>query len=122
MFWAIYQKLLNSSPCIEYIVLEVADGIFQRETSLLLSDKKIQSRVNAWVFSCCDSLSAVGGLRILRDQYGIFPVALSGPVANSPLSIQEVIKNEPSTQFFNNMKVDPEKIFKIFQTSYTPIE
>jgi hypothetical protein len=87
----IYQTLLNelaeSKP--EYIVMEIADGLFQRETSMLLSNKNFMDTIHNVVFSCGDSLSVMAGLQVLKSLH-IHPCMISGRFTMSPLLITEV--------------------------------
>ena len=87
----IYQTLLNKigehKP--SYIVMEIADGLFQRETSFLLNDKDFMKTIHNTVFSCGDSLSVMAGLQVLNEM-GIKPCMISGRFTMSPLLIEEV--------------------------------
>jgi hypothetical protein len=87
----IYQTLLNKigehKP--DYIVMEIADGLFQRETSFLLSEPRFMNTIHNVVFSCGDSLSVMAGLQVL-NQWGIQPCMVSGRFTMSPLLITEV--------------------------------
>lgn len=87
----IYETLLTatlpSRP--EYVVVEIADGLYQRETKFLYMNKEFMSTVHAVLFSAGDSLSALHGYELLKAQ-GITPMALSGLFTASPLLIKEV--------------------------------
>jgi hypothetical protein len=79
--------LLEDRP--EFIVLEIADGIFQRETRLLLQDGGFRDTIDAVLYAAGDSLSCESGVRWLREwNYNV--AAVAGPVANSRLGIEEV--------------------------------
>jgi len=67
-----------------YWIVELADGILQRETAMLLSHPDVTGRLDKLIFG------ALGGLRILRDTYGLEPNAISGLVSGSPLGIREL--------------------------------
>lgn len=71
-----------------WVVMEVADGLLQRETSMLLRTPEFRDRVNAWVFATGDPLAAAGGVARLRA-WGIEPLAVSGIVSMSPLGARE---------------------------------
>lgn len=71
-----------------WIVIEIADGVLQKETATLLQSSSFTTTVNAWVFATSDSLSALGGLTVLRG-WGIEPVAISGLISMSPLAMKE---------------------------------
>lgn len=87
----IYQSLIDSlaGENLEYIVMEIADGLMQRETMFLLQDKAFMSTIHKVIFSCGDSLGAFYGVQLLRE-WGIEVAAISGRFTMSPLLIQEV--------------------------------
>jgi hypothetical protein len=79
-------RLRALSP--DYVVLEVADGIFQRETAMLLRSPEFRAAVDHVFFAANDSLSAESGVRHLH-QYG-FPLrAISGVMTRGPLLMRE---------------------------------
>ena len=73
-----------------YWVVEIADGVLQRETAMLLSSPVVQERIHRLVFCATDAFGAIGGLHVLEDRYGLHPDAISGIVASSPLGIREL--------------------------------
>ena len=79
--------LLEHDP--DYLVYEVADGILQRESRILLNDPGFRETVAGVVYSAPDSLSCESGARILESS-GYYVIAMSGIVANSSLGIAEV--------------------------------
>ncbi len=87
----LYQTLLHqlepTKP--EYIVMEIADGLLQRETEFLLRDKAFMATINNIIFSCGDSLAVFFGIDFL-SKLGFTPGALSGVFTMSPLLIEEV--------------------------------
>lgn len=72
----------------DWVVLEIADGLLQKETAALLKSAAFKSTVDAWVFATNDPLGAVGGMHMLRA-WGITPVAISGIITMSPLAMAE---------------------------------
>ncbi|MBT2419301.1 DUF1611 domain-containing protein [Streptomyces sp. ISL-22] len=72
------------------IVLEVADGILQRETAALMRTPEFRASVDSIVFAAGDSVSAVAGVRLLRDE-GLPVTALSGVLTASPLAMAEAV-------------------------------
>jgi hypothetical protein len=88
----LYQSLVNMA-CdegrAEYVVMEIADGLLQRETAMLLGDPHFRSTVHATLFSAGDSLGVLSGLQIL-EEWGIRPFAVSGLFTASELLIREV--------------------------------
>ncbi|WP_407523846.1 hypothetical protein PDL71_18095 [Lacibacter sp. MH-610] len=87
----LYETLLAKvSVCSpDYVVIEIADGIFQRETAMLLTNHKFMAGIDAVIFSAGDSLSAVQGIKTLQDMH-INATALSGLFTASPLLMREV--------------------------------
>lgn len=79
--------LLEHHP--EFIVYEIADGILQRETRILLEDPQFRAGIDAVLFTGADSVSCDGGVRSLRS-LGYNVVATAGIVANSRLGMSEV--------------------------------
>ena len=73
------------------IVIEVADGLLQRETGALIQTRAFRKRVNGIVFTAADSLGVVGGVQWLREHH--FDVlALSGRLTAAPLQVREAIE------------------------------
>ena len=71
------------------VVIEIADGILNPENMMLLQNADINTICTHFIYSAGDALSLLGGLEILRSDYGIIPSGFSGPVANGPLCVQE---------------------------------
>jgi len=71
-----------------WIVMEIADGLLQGETSALLQCPQFTETIDAWVFACGDALAAAGGIDILRG-WGLEPVVMSGVISMSPLGMRE---------------------------------
>lgn len=70
------------------VVVEVADGIFQKETAQLLTSQAFRSRVDGVMFAAADALGAVGGLERLRA-LDLPVLAVSGRFTKSPLAMRE---------------------------------
>lgn len=87
----LYQTLLDRASKIrpDYILVEIADGLYQRETNFLLKSRRFLSTVYAVLFSCGDSLSAVNGVQYLTS-LGFPPMAVCGTYTMSPMLIEEV--------------------------------
>lgn len=69
-------------------IMEVADGLFQKETAALIADEMFQERVAGVVFACGDALAAAGGVAELA-RLGLEPVALTGMLSCSPMASAE---------------------------------
>jgi hypothetical protein len=73
-----------------YLVMEFADGIFQRETALLLQHPRVQERIHRLVFCAADAAGIAGGLSVMRTTFDLVPDAISGLCSSSPLAIREI--------------------------------
>ena len=73
----------------DVVVIEIADGLLQKETSALLNNENFMQIVDSVVLSCADSLSVNNGIKIL-SKIGFEPILLSGLFTASPLMIKEV--------------------------------
>lgn len=87
LYQTLVDEVLECNP--DFIIMEIADGIFQRETKILLQNQEFMNTVSGVIFSANDSLSAVCGVQTLRN-WGMNPFALSGMFTTSPLLIEEV--------------------------------
>ena len=88
----IYETLMQEvilKHTFDYLIIEVADGLFQRENKVLLRDPAFKRTVDHVIFSGGDSLSALYGMHLLRE-LDLAPFALSGKFTMSPLLIREV--------------------------------
>ena len=79
----------------EVAVVELADGIYQRETAALLKSNRVRSQVAGVIFATSDAISAVSGVKQLTEQ-DLLPIAISGKVSLSPLSVSEIEANTPT--------------------------
>lgn len=72
----------------EVVVVEVADGLFQRETAQLLASRSWHAVLHGVVFAAGDAMGAVGGVQRLQAQ-GWRVLAFTGLVTASPLAAAE---------------------------------
>jgi len=68
--------------------MEVADGIFQRETAALVADPWFGHLISGLIFACGDAVAAAGGVAHLA-QFRLRPNALTGLVSCSPMASAE---------------------------------
>ena len=97
---------------MNYIVIEFADGIFQRETAMLLKMPEVRERISKLVFCAPDSTAVFGGIHALRDKFGLIPDAISGLCSSSPLAVRE-IKEFTDIPILQSMEKDYKKIYSI---------
>ena len=86
IYRTLVSQLRATNP--DYIILEIADGIFQRETRMLLESPELRADIDHVFFNALDSLSAAQGVRSLTD-YGLTPRAIVGTITKSPLMMRE---------------------------------
>lgn len=87
MYQTLLDQLIPENP--DYIVMEIADGLVQRETEFLLRNTAFMETIHKVVFSGGDSLAAFWGVNFL-EQLGHRPTLIAGRFTMSPLLIQEV--------------------------------
>ena len=88
-----------------YWVVEISDGIGQRETTLLLNSDVVKSRIDSLIFAAGDAFGAIGGLKVLQERFGLEPDAISGVCSSSPLHIRE-LEDHTSIPVFNSAAPD----------------
>lgn len=72
----------------EIAVMEIADGLYQRETGALVADPWFKGRMAGLVFACGDAVAAAGGVAELA-RHGLRPDALTGILSCSPMAATE---------------------------------
>ncbi len=105
-------KYANKSQ--NYWVVEVADGILQRETAMLLSSSEFKDRIHKIVFCAGDALGALSGKRLMKDKYGINVDMLSGVFTAAPLHITE-LKGFTNLPVLNSAKPDLKQVSEILK-------
>jgi len=95
-----------------YWVVEMADGVLQRETAMLLQSECVRSRIHKLIFAAHDAFGAMGGVDTLKKRFGLEPDAISGVVSGSPLGIQE-LQEFTDIPVFNNMQRDLKQMASI---------
>lgn len=92
----IYQGLLEevSVHNPDYVVIEIADGLYQRETGQLINHLPFTDTIDHVILSCSDSLAVHTGIQILSPLFGDRLFALGGLFTGSPLLTKEVEQQE----------------------------
>lgn len=112
MFHDFDMKYGNNSD--NYLVIEFADGIFQRETAMLLQSEEVRSRINRLIFCAPDSSAVYGGIIRLKKEFGLVPDAISGICSSSPLAMRE-IESFTDIPIIQSMEKDFKKIFSLIK-------
>ena len=97
-----------------YLVIEIADGILQRETRMLLESPELQRRIHRLVFCAGDAAGVAGGLKILDNSFGLTPHAISGLCSSSPLAINE-IRSFTDLPILKSMERDYRSIYSLIR-------
>lgn len=87
----LYQSLLDHTTDLnpDYIVVEIADGLLQRETNMLLESADFMSTVDKVIYSDGNSTGALFGIQQLLEKR-IVPFAICGAFTASPMLVEEV--------------------------------
>ncbi len=88
----LYESLLNevTKTDPDYVVIEVADGLYQKETRTLLNYPLFTKTIDHVILSCCDSLAVNSGVQLLSPIFRDRLFALAGLFTGSPLLVDEV--------------------------------
>lgn len=78
----------EAAKSCDIIIAEIADGLFQTETDLLMKSPKFQNMVDSVLFASGDPMGALAGVRHLRA-LGLIPSAVSGALTASDLAAKE---------------------------------
>ena len=100
-------------------VVEFADGIMQRETAILLNSPQVRERIHKLVFCASDAFGAIGGLRILAQEFNLVPDLLSGVCSSSPLLIRE-LSAFTDISVFNSAEVNVSALSRILTSREKP--
>lgn len=72
----------------DVIVVEVADGLFQKETAALLCSPVFRQAINGIIFAAGDAMGAATGVNWLYD-HNLPVIAISGKLTAAPLIVRE---------------------------------
>ncbi|WP_462416983.1 DUF1611 domain-containing protein [Kytococcus sp. Marseille-QA3725] len=72
----------------DVVVIEIADGLYQRETSALLSEGGLDEHAHGVVLCVGEALGAVAGVSVLRS-CGLPVTGVTGAVTASPMASRE---------------------------------
>lgn len=93
-------------------IVELADGILQRETAALLSSPRFQDRIHRLVFCARDAFGCLGGIDLLEERFGLRPHGLSGVISSSPLHLRE-LADYSDIPVFDSLDVELESISRL---------
>jgi hypothetical protein len=85
----------------DVIVFELGDGLlgtYGVESILLQPD--IKTALTAVVLSANDPVAAWGGVKLLRERFGIEPAVVTGPATDNQVGVQ-IIREQMNVEAFN---------------------
>ncbi len=88
IFLRIFTNLAAENP--DFVLLEIADGILQRETAILIGNKTLRKYKPKFILNCYDGLGAYGGKLVLKKRHNIAPVLISGMGAITDVGRKEM--------------------------------
>ncbi len=86
---ALLSSLAENKP--DVIVLELGDGLLGAYgVEAILGDTSIRDALTAVILCANDPVSAWGGARLLRDEFGIEPALVTGPATDNAVGIDQI--------------------------------
>lgn len=76
----------------DVVVMEIADGVLQRETALILADPTFRAQVRGILLAADSALGALAAIARLKE-WGYRVLAVSGALTSSPLYMREFAAN-----------------------------
>jgi hypothetical protein len=89
------------------ILIEVADGIYQRETARLIESEAFRTSVDGVIFAAAEAMGAAAGVEHLR-RLGLPVLGVSGKLTMSPLAMREAAAACGVPVFTSDVLLDPE--------------
>jgi hypothetical protein len=94
-------ELATGKP--DVIVFELGDGILGTYgVDAILESADIRSSLTAVLLSANDPVAAWGGVKLLRERFGIEPCAVTGPATDNQVGV-EIITSQMQVPAFNAM-------------------
>jgi len=85
----------------DVIVFELGDGLLGTYgVESILRQPDIKAALNSVVLSANDPVAAWGGVKLLRERFGIEPAAVTGPATDNQVGV-EIIQDQMSVAAFN---------------------
>jgi hypothetical protein len=100
---ALTRTMLTEMACgqTDVIVFELGDGLLGTYgVQSILLDPEIKAALTAVVLSANDPVAAWGGIKLLRERYGIEPAAVTGPATDNLVGV-ELIRDQLHVEAFN---------------------
>ncbi|MCD6591238.1 MAG: hypothetical protein J7K72_04680 [Candidatus Aenigmarchaeota archaeon] len=88
IFLKIFSNLADENP--DFILIEIADGVTQRETSMYLKSEIVRKYDPHFIVSVLDPLGACGSLKLLEEKLNIRPLFFTGKGAITSMARNEI--------------------------------
>ncbi|MGH8194984.1 MAG: hypothetical protein ACREQ8_11365 [Woeseiaceae bacterium] len=86
---ALLSSLAQHRP--DVIVIELGDGLLGAYgVAAILTDERVRAVFTAVVLCANDPVGAWGGTKILREEYGMEPAVVTGPVTDNAVGIDQI--------------------------------
>jgi hypothetical protein len=83
------------------IVFELGDGLLGTYgVEAILREADIRTALTAVVLSANDPVAAWGGVKLLRERFGIEPAVVTGPATDNQVGVQ-IIREQMQVEAFN---------------------
>jgi len=90
-----------ASDAPDVVVFELGDGLLGTYgVESILRQPDIKAALTAVVLSANDPVAAWGGVKLLRERFGIEPSAVTGPATDNQVGI-EIIREQLGVEAFN---------------------
>jgi hypothetical protein len=104
----------ESQGC-DVVVMEIADGLLQRETAALLETASLRDRLSGLVFACGDAVAASGGVAMLH-KLGHQVTVLTGMLSCSPMAAAEAEQSTGVRVLRKSDLADPAEALSVMRT------
>jgi hypothetical protein len=92
-------EMAGATP--DVIVFELGDGLLGTYgVESILRQPDIRSALTAVVLSANDPVAAWGGVKLLRERFGIEPSVVTGPATDNQVGV-EIIREQLGVEAFN---------------------
>jgi hypothetical protein len=102
-----------TAKAVDAILVEIADGVLQRETAALLQSDTFNRCIDAVMLAAQDSMGAMAGVDWLRRHCARPVLAISGVLSGSPLQEMEAKTATGLEVFSREGLADPARAMKL---------
>jgi len=85
----ILAKIISESEP-DVIIVELAGSLLVKANRAILRDPEIRNSIAGIVLAASDEVGAVGGVHLLSQEWGLVPIAITGPVSDNQAGVTYV--------------------------------